>query len=207
MTESTIAKHICQALEHGESVPLDKVTTTENRTRIREAFANHGMAPLTPVFEALGGMVSYDILRVIRAASPGGKEATAEASEIFTMRREEMRTVFPNTYSSFTAEEDRRLLELFAENADIESIATEMGRQPSSITARHLSLTDPAAAEAKSKAIKTALVPGQAKGWSCDDDILLRALVKAGKKSDQLSIILQRPPNEIKERMKELGVK
>lgn len=43
-------------------------------------------------------------------------------------------------------------------------------------------------------------------GWSADDDILLHALAKSGKKLDQLVLIMQRPAGEIQERMHALGL-
>ena len=209
MTESTIYKHLVQAVEAGEKIALNLLGSPEDLLRVRAAFDTHGMSSLTTVFAALGEAFSYDFLRLYRAVSPGGKDAAEEGKEIMALRKEELRSVFPKAYAPWTADEDTRLLELFTEHADLETIATEMGRQPSSLTARHLKLTDPAAAEAKSQTIRAAKTsaPGQKPKWSSDDDTLLRALAKAGKKLDQLSIILQRSPGEIRERMNALEIK
>ena len=206
ITDVTVSKHLCQAAENGANLSVRNLADSEELARIRAAFEAHGMTQLTTVFEALGGTVTYETLRVYRAATPGGLAAAREGAEQLTMRREELRTVFPNAYAPWTPDEDTRLLEQIAEGADLEAIAVAMGRQPSSVTARHLTLTDPVAAEAHAKNIRAAhtAIAGQPKGWSSDDDLLLRALVKAGKKIDQLTIILQRPPSEIKERLKTL---
>ena len=68
LKETTIYSHLTQAIASGELklsdvVPLDE----EDLARIREALrANDGPA-LKPVFEALGGRYSYEMLRCVQA--------------------------------------------------------------------------------------------------------------------------------------------
>ncbi len=209
VAESTICKHLMQALDCGAQIAPERLVTKDEWARIQTEFGKHGMEQLTPVFEGLGGKFSYDLLRILRALLPGGKDAAAVAKENMAIRKDELRTVFPKAYTPWTADDDTRLLELFAEGQGTELIAIEMGRQPSSITARHLKLTDPAAAEAQSQAIRAALAasPGQNPACSADDDMQQRALVKSGKKLGQLAIILQRAEGVVMERMKALGIK
>ena len=68
LKESTIYNHLTLAIASGEIklrevVPLDE----EELERIREALRASGAQALKPVFEALGGQYSYEVLRCVRA--------------------------------------------------------------------------------------------------------------------------------------------
>ncbi|HLX61017.1 MAG TPA: DNA helicase RecQ [Planctomycetota bacterium] len=201
VTQSTIYSHLVDATKAGMSFPMERVAPPAELERIRAALAQHGQAGLKPAFEALGGTVNYDVLRMVRALSPGGADAARVASENLALRKEELRTVFPNAYAPWTEDEDKRLLVLFAQKKTVETISAELGRQPAAINARYLKLTDPQAAGAQKQA-----APATKPKWTSDDEMLLRALVKAGKKMEQLALIMQRPAEEIDGKLREMGL-
>ena len=69
LKETTLYNHLTQAIASGEIklcevVPLDE----EELDRIREALRANGGQAFKPVFEALGGRYSYEVLRCVRAA-------------------------------------------------------------------------------------------------------------------------------------------
>ncbi|MEW6353664.1 MAG: DNA helicase RecQ [Pseudomonadota bacterium] len=69
LKESTIYNHLTQAIARGEVelhevVPLDE----EDLNGIRSALREHGGQTLKPVFEALDGRYSYELLRCVQAA-------------------------------------------------------------------------------------------------------------------------------------------
>lgn len=69
LKETTIYSHLTPAIASGEIklneiVPLDEA----DLTRIRAALSTHGGQALKPVFEALGGRYSYEVLRCVQAA-------------------------------------------------------------------------------------------------------------------------------------------
>ena len=213
MVENTVFNHLIAAVAAGNEVPLERFATPEDLARINTAFAIHGMAQLSPVFHALNGAFSYELLRFFRAATPGGVEAAQAISEvdreIQAKRREELRMVFPQGSRPWTSEEDASLTEFYDQKMAVEEIAVALGRTPIAVETRRLKLLEPAKAEVLSKQIQSAreAALSKANGWSRDDDTLLRALAKAGKKLDQLSIILQRSPGEIRERINTLEIK
>jgi ATP-dependent DNA helicase RecQ len=64
----TIFGHLAEAVGAGETVDLRRFLTLEQQAEIEAAFKTTGEEMLTPVFEALGGRYSFDVLRLVRAA-------------------------------------------------------------------------------------------------------------------------------------------
>jgi ATP-dependent DNA helicase RecQ len=64
----TIFGHLAEAVGAGETVDLRRFLTLEQQAEIGAAFKTTGEEMLTPVFEALGGRYSFDVLRLVRAA-------------------------------------------------------------------------------------------------------------------------------------------
>jgi ATP-dependent DNA helicase RecQ len=71
VTPGTIYSHLAEAIERGEPVEAGKFFTPAELSNIAGAFNRHGPGALTPVFEALGGAVDYDRLRLFRAMQNG----------------------------------------------------------------------------------------------------------------------------------------
>ena len=68
LARTTLVGHLCDAINAGEEVDLSGILPVEQLRLIAEAFARLGDTPLSPVKEALGDAVSYDDLRLARAA-------------------------------------------------------------------------------------------------------------------------------------------
>jgi ATP-dependent DNA helicase RecQ len=66
-TLSTIEGHLTQAIEFGENLEPASFYTPEEAKRMRESFLEHEVAPLSPIFERLGGAISYGKLKIFRA--------------------------------------------------------------------------------------------------------------------------------------------
>ena len=64
---STIEGHLTQAIEQGENLDPAAFYTPEEAGRMRAAFAGHDGMALSPVFEKLGGAISYGKLKAFRA--------------------------------------------------------------------------------------------------------------------------------------------
>ena len=68
LKENTIYNHLTQAITRGEVALREVVSLAdEDLSSIREALRTHGGQALKPIFEALGGRFSYEILRCVRA--------------------------------------------------------------------------------------------------------------------------------------------
>ena len=67
LTESTIENHLAQAIENGESLDPDSLYSADEARQMREALAGYDEVALKPVFEQLGGRISYGKLRLYRA--------------------------------------------------------------------------------------------------------------------------------------------
>lgn len=159
---------------------------------------------MTAVFNHLGSTVSFDILRLIRATMPDGKELLEHARQTLQERDEELRSVLPNSGRPWTNDDDAQLLLLHAQEKELPELMQILGRTSKAIRARLLKLTDPAAHAALQVQPKAPVA--QAEVWAEDDDLLLTALAKAGKGIDKLEIILQRPRHAIEERLKYLKI-
>ena len=68
LARTTLVGHLCDAMIAGEELDLERLIPSERLRLILETFARLGVTPLSPVKEALGDAVSYDDLRVARAA-------------------------------------------------------------------------------------------------------------------------------------------
>ena len=64
---STIEGHLALAIELGESLDPNDFYNREESDRMREAFKNHEGPALSPIFEKLGGTISYGKLKLFRA--------------------------------------------------------------------------------------------------------------------------------------------
>jgi ATP-dependent DNA helicase RecQ len=67
LTPSTIESHLAQAIELGEQLDPNDFYSKEESARMREAFQNHEGPALGPIFEKLGGTISYGKLKIFRA--------------------------------------------------------------------------------------------------------------------------------------------
>jgi len=67
LAESTIETHIASAVEAGKKIDLRLLITEAEEDRIRLAFEGYHDIALKPVFEHLGGNISYGKLRIFRA--------------------------------------------------------------------------------------------------------------------------------------------
>ncbi len=67
LTESTIENHLAQAIENGARLDVRRLFTLDEAAEMRAAFAGYDEPALKPVFEQLGGRVSYGKLRLFRA--------------------------------------------------------------------------------------------------------------------------------------------
>ncbi len=68
LAESTIETHLAAAVEAGREIDLRLVVTEEEEAEMRKAFEGYQDVALKPVFEQLGGRISYGKLRIFRAA-------------------------------------------------------------------------------------------------------------------------------------------
>ncbi|HEX8981832.1 MAG TPA: DNA helicase RecQ [Ktedonobacterales bacterium] len=68
LARSTVLGHLCEALDAGEELDISAIIAPDRLRLIADTFARLGVAPLSPVKEALGDAVSYDDLRLARAA-------------------------------------------------------------------------------------------------------------------------------------------
>jgi ATP-dependent DNA helicase RecQ len=68
LSPTTIINHLCDAINAGDEVDIERLISAERLRLIAATFARLGDTPLSPVKEALGDAVSYDDLRLARAA-------------------------------------------------------------------------------------------------------------------------------------------
>jgi len=68
LARTTLVGHLCDLISAGEQVDLARLMPAERLRQIFAAFAQMGDTPLSPIKEALGDEVSYDDLRLARAA-------------------------------------------------------------------------------------------------------------------------------------------
>ncbi|MEO8351515.1 MAG: helix-turn-helix domain-containing protein, partial [Chthoniobacteraceae bacterium] len=79
LVHSTIESHLAQALEAGEPIDVRTFYDEADEHEMEHAFVGHEGPALAPVFEKLGGRISYGKLRIFQAArarqgsSPGAK--------------------------------------------------------------------------------------------------------------------------------------
>lgn len=77
LAENTIESHIAQAIEAGRDVELRRVCTEGEEREMREALEGYTDVALKPVFEHLGGRISYGKLRIFRAYLDRASDASA----------------------------------------------------------------------------------------------------------------------------------
>ena len=78
VTTSTIQGHIAEAIELGEPVDLDRLVSPDEQKQIAATFDRIGFAALSPIHEALGGVIDYGKLRIVRAAMNAGLSTTSD---------------------------------------------------------------------------------------------------------------------------------
>lgn len=66
-TESTIEGHLAQAIENGEPLDPRAFYTAAEEQQIQAALEGYDEVSLKPVFEQLGGHISYGRLKIYRA--------------------------------------------------------------------------------------------------------------------------------------------
>ncbi len=69
LAESTIESHLGQAMENGEQLDPRGLYSAEEERQMKAALEGYDEIALKPVFEQLGGRISYGKLRLYRAAS------------------------------------------------------------------------------------------------------------------------------------------
>ncbi|HEV3384920.1 MAG TPA: helix-turn-helix domain-containing protein, partial [Gemmata sp.] len=67
LTPSTIEGHLALAIELGEKLNPNDFYTPEEAAQMGEAFQGHEGPALSPIFEKLGGKISYGQLKIFRA--------------------------------------------------------------------------------------------------------------------------------------------
>jgi ATP-dependent DNA helicase RecQ len=67
LATSTIEGHLAQAIESGESLDPNDFYSPEEAMCMRDVFQNHDGFALAPLFEKLGGTISYGKLKIFRA--------------------------------------------------------------------------------------------------------------------------------------------
>ncbi len=67
VTTSTIEGHLAQAIESGEHLDPNDFYSKEEAAQMQEAFQGHEEPALSPIFEKLGGKISYGKLKAFRA--------------------------------------------------------------------------------------------------------------------------------------------
>jgi ATP-dependent DNA helicase RecQ len=67
LSVSTIAGHLEKLIQAGKDIDLDRLMEPEIRQRMEELFRAAGQGALGPIIERLGGAVSYDEARLVRA--------------------------------------------------------------------------------------------------------------------------------------------
>ncbi len=75
LTESTIVKHIADAVEAGESFDLGTMFTLDEQATLSAAFVQLGDSALGPIKDALGDRFDYNRLHLFRAALRAMKQA------------------------------------------------------------------------------------------------------------------------------------
>ena len=69
LTTGTIYGHLCRAVESGKEIAWERLISPAEQQRIAAALAKTGRENLKAAFETLGGEISYDQLRLYRAAT------------------------------------------------------------------------------------------------------------------------------------------
>ncbi len=67
LSPTTIETHLARCIEEGHLKDLDGLVAEAEATAVREAVAEHGPAPLRPIFDALDGKVSFGKIRLVVA--------------------------------------------------------------------------------------------------------------------------------------------
>ncbi len=79
LTVTTIEGHLARAVENGEKLDPRTFYTASEEQEMRTAFADHEGPALLPIFEKLGGSISYGKLRLFLAFETAGKPAAIPA--------------------------------------------------------------------------------------------------------------------------------
>ena len=69
LSESTIEGHLAQAIELGETIDPRQLYTAQEELEMRKAMDGYHEIALKPVFEQLGGKISYGKLKLYRVLS------------------------------------------------------------------------------------------------------------------------------------------
>ena len=69
LVTGTIYGHLAEAIACGEQIELARLLTPEQQAEIAAGFAKAGFGNLGAVFQALGGVYEYGLLRVYRASA------------------------------------------------------------------------------------------------------------------------------------------
>jgi ATP-dependent DNA helicase RecQ len=72
LVESTIYRHLVDAVQAGEVIDLGRLATSEEQQQMADAFGKIGFGNLTGVHELLGGRIDFNVLRLYRAAQDRG---------------------------------------------------------------------------------------------------------------------------------------
>jgi len=81
LKESTIYGHLCEAVEAGQMVELNRLLDENARREIEAAFARFGFGNLSGAVEFLGGKYTHGQLRIFRAARQTARSAVTGGVE------------------------------------------------------------------------------------------------------------------------------
>jgi ATP-dependent DNA helicase RecQ len=139
----TILGHLSSFVEAGNMLPIEKVRTASSlavdvQTAVLQKFAELDTDYLRPYFDAFNEEIEYDELHIMRlvywletADPPTGNTVSA-----YHERLDQIKANYSRAYESWTADEDEKLRQLFANNQTIQAIADTLERQPSAIHGR-----------------------------------------------------------------------
>ena len=80
LTESTIEVHLAQAVESGVNLDIQKLYTAAEEQEMRAVLDGYSEPSLKPVFEQLGGRISYGKLKIYRILNPPQVAASSSDS-------------------------------------------------------------------------------------------------------------------------------
>ena len=135
-TEGTILEHLESLRALGKLSPQNITHlmrgSEQEITKIHDAFRVLGTDKLSPVFEKLGGVYSYEKLRIARLIFNEHLPQEALASSGF----EKIREKHPNAYLPWDKTLDDTLRKLFAEGEPVASLAKTFNRTRGAIRSR-----------------------------------------------------------------------
>jgi ATP-dependent DNA helicase RecQ len=139
----TILGHLSNFVEAGNTLPVEQVRAASSlaadvQTAVLQKFAELDTDYLRPYFDAFNEEIEYDELHIMRllywleTAGPPTANPVSDHHE----RLNQIKAGSPRAYENWTADEDEKLQQLFANNHTIQAIADTLDREPSAIHSR-----------------------------------------------------------------------